>query len=170
MVGALAGCGMIAGVIAGATRRLGPPPGVSGDDCAHLSIRDQATPHGNLMWSRWDVTPRELAVLEQGGGVYFGIFGTAHPMITCAVGTHFEGDAPPPDRSPSDKCNAVSMQLVARLLTEFPDGPARMVALESVLMGGILTLGYDARQSIEFVDSISERVARRLIETDGAGT
>lgn len=88
---------MIPLVIEHATRRLGPPPGVSGDDCSHLSIRDirdEAT-GANFMWSAWEPTPAELALLNAGAKVYLRIGGVSHPMVGLAVGTHIEGDPAP---------------------------------------------------------------------------
>ena len=72
------------------TRRLGPPPGVSDKDCLTLHIRDVATPFGNQMWSAWEPTPRELALLAGGAKIYLGITGAAHPMVMLAVGTHLQ--------------------------------------------------------------------------------
>lgn len=86
---------MIALAIESATRRLGPPPGVSNDDCSHLAIRDIAGPHGNQMWSAWEPTPSELDLLNAGAKIYLIITGVQHPMVCLAVGTHIDGDPLP---------------------------------------------------------------------------
>lgn len=86
---------MIPLAIEGATRRFGPPPGVSNDDCAHLAIRDIPSPFGNQMWSAWEVTPKELDLLAAGAKLYLIVTGISHPMVSLAVGTHIEGDPLP---------------------------------------------------------------------------
>ncbi len=75
-----------------ATRVLGPPEGVGKDDCSSLAIRDIASPFGNQMWSAWEPTPADLALLNQGARLFLVITGVAHPMVCLAVGTHVEAD------------------------------------------------------------------------------
>lgn len=79
---------MMVGVIEGFTRRLGPPPGVSSDECSYLHIRDIPTKHGNQMVSVWEPTPREVELLAAGAKIYLFIYGSGHPMVSMAVGTH----------------------------------------------------------------------------------
>ncbi len=78
---------MMIGVIEGFTRRLGPPPGVSDDDCSHLHIRDVPTQFGNQMVSVWEPTPKEVELLAGGCKVYLFIYGSVHPMVSMAVGS-----------------------------------------------------------------------------------
>ena len=79
---------MLTGVVEGATRQLGAPTGVSDSDCGVLHIRDVASPLGNQMVSCWHPTPREITLLAGGAKVYLFIYGSAHPMVALAVGTH----------------------------------------------------------------------------------
>lgn len=86
---------MIIGVVEGFTRRLGPPPGVSDDDCSVLHIRDVPTKFGNQMVSVWEPTPKEVELLASGAKIYLFIYGVAHPMVSIAVGTHLGIDDEP---------------------------------------------------------------------------
>jgi hypothetical protein len=77
-----------------ATRRLGPPEGVDSSDCGNLMIRDAGGNLGNTMWSAWEPTAAELAVLNSGGKIYLGIVGLQHPPIILAAGHMlFQDDA-----------------------------------------------------------------------------
>ena len=78
-----------------ATRYLGPPSGVGKEDCSSLAIRDIPGAFGNQMWSKWEPTPQEIELLQQGAKIYLIITGVVHPMVCLAVGTHIDGDPQP---------------------------------------------------------------------------
>lgn len=76
---------MTPGSINGATRRMGPPPGVSDKECATLHIADVTTAAGNMMVSAWFPSPAEVERMQRGQPVYLCIYGESHPMVSLVV-------------------------------------------------------------------------------------
>lgn len=76
---------MISKRIPGATRYLGAPSGWDPErdgPCGHLAIRDDPGPY---MVSRWEPTPDELRLLNQGGSVELTVVGGVHPPVALIV-------------------------------------------------------------------------------------
>jgi hypothetical protein len=61
---------------------LGPPTGVSKEDCATITatmvLDDQQQP---MIQTYWKPSPEELAQLNANGHVILCVFGSAHPMV-----------------------------------------------------------------------------------------
>lgn len=67
--------------IRGATRTLGKAQ----DEYRTLFVRDEQSPYGNVMYSVWEPTPKQLEVLNKGGAIKLGIVGEAHPPVMLDV-------------------------------------------------------------------------------------
>jgi len=67
--------------IKGATRVLAE----SQDEYHALAIKDELLDGHPVMVSRWEPTPRELKVLNEGGAVSLSIMGTIHPPVLIGV-------------------------------------------------------------------------------------
>ena len=70
------------------TRNFGKP--LNWDDktmgeCGSLSVRDSQSPHGNVMFSEWKPTKKELKALNNGSVVVLGISGFIHPVVQLYV-------------------------------------------------------------------------------------
>lgn len=72
---------MIPKRIAGATHNLGPPPGMTAEQCSRLFVRIEMTTLGPVAYSAWEPTPAELEALKAGGHVLLGVVGGQPPVI-----------------------------------------------------------------------------------------
>ena len=70
---------MIPGRIEGANLALLPPVGM--DDCLTLHVKRE----GGVMVSSWQLTPVELALLNNGGRVHLYVWGAGHPPVALTV-------------------------------------------------------------------------------------
>lgn len=88
---------MIAKRIAGATHDLGPPPGISSDDCGRLWVKAERDAHfGLVVESAWEPTPPELEQLNHGGTLILRIIGWQPP-----VALYVSPAAPEPSEEPA---------------------------------------------------------------------
>ena len=64
---------------------LGPPPGVSDEDCESLSIKRAVTPQGQpVVISCWKMTREELEEVNRTGRVWLLIWGQTMPPAALA--------------------------------------------------------------------------------------
>jgi len=82
-----------------ATGSLGPPRGVSSNDCGDLPYQKGAQDGMSTITSVWQPTDLELIALKSGGKVKITMFAGSHPMISvgvyrrcCNVDVDDEGD------------------------------------------------------------------------------
>lgn len=66
------------------TRSIGKP--VDWDEaelgiCDALSVHDSQLGSANIMTSAWKPDAEELRILNSGGHVFLGVFGTRHPVV-----------------------------------------------------------------------------------------
>lgn len=76
---------MIPGKINEATRSLGPPPGVTANECDRLWIKDIDDGRFTGMQSAWLPTAEEIDELMRGKPIILTVFSTVHPMISLGV-------------------------------------------------------------------------------------
>ena len=66
------------------TRAIGKPKDWNDEEngpCLTLSVSDIELNHCNVMVSGWKPNEEELAMLNEGGHIYLGIYGTTHPVV-----------------------------------------------------------------------------------------
>lgn len=64
---------------------LTPPKGVSEEECQTLYATSGTIDGHRAVWSFWKPTPEELAALNEGKPVVFGVWGDKHPPIYLGV-------------------------------------------------------------------------------------
>lgn len=62
-----------------------PPPGVSEEECQTLYATSGSVDGRRVVWSFWKPTPEELAALNEGKPVVFGVWGDKHPPVYLGV-------------------------------------------------------------------------------------
>lgn len=69
----------------GETGSLGPPKGVSEEDCGNLPF--QRSVQGSLpcLTSVWRPNPKELEDIKEGGDIRITLFSETHPMMAVTV-------------------------------------------------------------------------------------
>lgn len=121
--------------IAGATRNLGAPPNWNPErdgPCSHLPIRDEVIGQVPYMTSRWELTPDEIARVQQGAPIELRIVGQTHPVVSLAIA---EAATPATGR---DRLHAAARMVFAVRPTNWADdddadGVAAWSALEEAL-------------------------------------
>lgn len=67
--------------------QIGPPPGVSDQDCGTLHVKRWVDPHfgARVITSYWRPSAAELAALNAGGSIAINLYTAVQPMMSAQV-------------------------------------------------------------------------------------